>query len=106
MSDTMIERVARAIVANGIGELCWDVISDEHAEMAMRQARAAIEAMREPDETMVAGAMSSHASFLVGDHKPLDEVLTDEAYASARSVFGRAYTAAIDAALQEKPPTT
>lgn len=45
-SNEMVERVAQAIVANGIGELCWDVISDEHAEMAMRQARAAIRAVR------------------------------------------------------------
>jgi hypothetical protein len=52
----MIERVAMAIFRNGIGELVWSSGSDEQHEAAFRQARAAIEAMREPtDEMMDAG---------------------------------------------------
>lgn len=44
----MIERVAQQILKNGVGELLWDVTSEERREIARRQARAAIEAMREP----------------------------------------------------------
>jgi hypothetical protein len=50
--NQMVERVARAIFRNGIGELVWDSGSDEQHEACFRQARAAIDAMRVPTEAM------------------------------------------------------
>jgi hypothetical protein len=58
MSDEMVERVARAICANeGNGELC--VCADEGLPLAqmcrdpVQQARAAINAMRNPPEAVI-----------------------------------------------------
>lgn len=48
----MVERVGRAMVRAGVGELMWDSWDAEMQEVFLRQARAAIEAMREPDQAM------------------------------------------------------
>ena len=47
----MIERVARAILAQGSG-FAWEDYAKEARQHALKQARAAIEAMREPTEKM------------------------------------------------------
>ena len=64
MSD-MVERVARAIYAVDGGK-GWHL----HEKFYVASARAAIEAMREPTEAMVASGESA-ASFGIG--KPKDE---------------------------------
>jgi hypothetical protein len=77
----MVERVARAIFRNGIGELVWDSGSDEQHEACFRQARAAIEAMREPTDAMEAAVHSQYNAY----------------------EFNRMWTVAIDAALTPPP---
>ena len=71
MSD-MIERVARAIHFRGDdqGDGAWSHCQPWLRMVAREQARAAIEAMREPTEAMVASGESA-ASFGIG--KPKDE---------------------------------
>lgn len=63
MAETMIERVARALVAHRINEPGWD---GEVDEFELGQACAAIAAMREPTEDMVeAGARPEFGLALV-----------------------------------------
>jgi hypothetical protein len=57
MSD-MVERVARAIAAAGT-IVDWDEMSVACQEQFTKEARAAIEAMREPTEAMVDAAWAS-----------------------------------------------
>lgn len=56
---TMIERVAQAIYEdrNGRGCIPWNRLPAAHKAPYLSDARAAIEAMREPTETMVAAAL-------------------------------------------------
>ena len=52
----MVEKVARAIHnsdPDGLGALPWDELEDWQREFYISDARAAIEAMREPTEFMV-----------------------------------------------------
>lgn len=54
MDETMVERVARAIMVNRVGGAClvkdWrrEEVDNVHVAQALAQARAAIEAMRDP----------------------------------------------------------
>lgn len=50
----MVERVARALVRNGTGELVFESWDAEMQSVFLRQARAAIEAMREPTDAQLA----------------------------------------------------
>lgn len=54
----MVERVARAIYFRGDdqGDTAWHHCQLWHRDVAREQARAAIEAMREPTEAMVKAA--------------------------------------------------
>ena len=77
----MIERVARALVANfnmsefyddgGISRIKkpWDELSPDAKAYALEQARAAIEAMREPTEEML-DAVSSFEDIANIDQDP------------------------------------
>lgn len=49
----MIERVARAIHCNISSDYCWPYMLDDEKELYRIYARAALIAMREPDEAMV-----------------------------------------------------
>lgn len=67
MSETMVERVARAISADmerGFPprvQSSWETLSDQARETMMLRARAAIAAMREPTEAVLnAGADHMH----------------------------------------------
>jgi hypothetical protein len=68
----MVERVAREIFRNGIGELVWSAASDEQREACYRQARAAIGAMREPTDEMkrVLASAAKHGTEANGDLWP------------------------------------
>lgn len=81
---TKLEKVARAIFqeSQGDGWLKWED-STALREAALRQARAAIEAMRLPSEPMVLAA----SDIFMGAHEPYEE----------------SYTAMIDAVLKEIP---
>lgn len=94
---TMIERVARALLAvdypddvGGEMEYLW---WDRHGETYLRYARAAIEAMREPTEAMIAAIRSAAIDSIYSDgigHSDLEE--------GAEIVI---VSAMIDAALEE-----
>lgn len=62
MSETMIQRVARALYeSKAIPGDDWATESEVHREFCRRQARVAIEAMREPTQAMLdAGADHMH----------------------------------------------
>jgi hypothetical protein len=89
MMTSMIERVARAIYFRGgeHDEKAWQYVQDGKREVVYEQARAAIEAMREPSEAMHDGARD-WSRVLYG--KPIG-------YAAS----GGCYRAMIDAALEE-----
>jgi len=95
MSDSMVERVARALAWHGLTQhgtiVCrWpDDWSQVDADRYRIQARAAIEAMTEPTPWMIVGGNSQLP--VRGEHL----VWTDE-----RTT--RLYTAMITAALEEK----
>jgi hypothetical protein len=106
MTDTMRDRVARAIYmswdASGTADLNWDEIKqaakpgegskpNQSYLFAMRQADAAIEAMREPTDRMLdAGQPQVNLSLEPGEFEflAIDEV-------------ERIFTAMIDAAISE-----
>lgn len=56
--STMVERVARAIYfrADDQGDKAWNHCQSWHRDIAREQARAAIEAMREPTDAMANAA--------------------------------------------------
>lgn len=59
----MIERVARAIYSkrNGVGAKPWSLLPMRHKEPYMDDARAAIEAMREPTKAMLDDVVGPNA---------------------------------------------
>lgn len=70
MMAAMIERVAQAIYEdrNGRGCIPWNKRPAAHKAPYLSDARAAIEAMREPTETMVtAGLRSGPEGYVKGD---------------------------------------
>jgi hypothetical protein len=70
MTNTMIERVARAILKSrwydcepdmyASLETFFDEIDEEHIDQARQDARAAVEAMRELDESMIMVGIEDH----------------------------------------------
>jgi hypothetical protein len=48
----MVEKMARASVRAGVGELDFDQWPEEQKKVFLRQMRSALEAMREPDDAM------------------------------------------------------
>jgi hypothetical protein len=85
----MIDRVAKAIC--GASGMRWDDMLSGARDQFRRDARAAIEAMREPTEAMVKAAQEEtycHSWSSRGEHIEDPEV---------------AWTAMIDAALGEQP---
>lgn len=93
MTESMIEKIAKALVVQQYGERVLEFWPDRlsftvsgppfHADEYRDMARAAIEAMREPTEAMVASASDN---------------LDDEEHA-----IRCAWQAMIDATLSEKP---
>jgi hypothetical protein len=81
MTDDMIERVARVLHLRSDHAPTWDDLGDYWQAEYMLDARAVIEAMREPTETMLADSV-----YFTGD--PV--------------VSERSWQAMIDAAVGEK----
>lgn len=100
MSETMIEKVAKAIYnttgVEGV-TLTWEKAKKGSRDLHMEWARAAIEAMRTPTEEMVRAAVEATS-------EQVDWVngLFGGSYDNATQVFSDAHTAAIDAALKEQ----
>lgn len=90
---TMIERVARAMCADDSPHNDWDSrdMSDFTRDAWRKMAKAAIEAMREPTDEMIA---AGEAEFF--EHLP-------EARDWTLSYTKTAYEAMIDAALKDSP---
>lgn len=78
----MIEKVARIIAVKSTNGLSWDRIPDQFKNEFIEQARAAIEAMREPTKRMLEPVTNADGFFKLSDPK-------------------EAYQAMIDAALEE-----
>lgn len=90
----MVERVARAIYEGRNGKGCkpWSLLTNAHKDPYRGDARASIEAMREPTEAMLAAASEADAlNWSLEDGEGLDGVSWD-----------LAYQAMIDAALSKK----
>jgi hypothetical protein len=92
----MVERVARALyairmeTADGAGlhePYVWETDNNAYREHCLREARAAIEAMREPTEAMVEAGVSAETGKTLGDR------------------VSNCYAAMIDAALTTSPST-
>ena len=94
MTETMIEKVARAIFNSD-----WPVEPADSAEWEelkphyMNNARAALQAIREPSDEMLAPACKTHKP-----GEPMSEVRPEECPAIARR--RRTFTAVIDAILE------
>lgn len=92
MTPSMVERVARALHEKlHPSKTPWDVAPESWRESYRKQARAAIEAMREPMEYMLMSMYCAPEVHQIGDNPK--EV--------ARYKYEKKYTAAIDAALKE-----
>lgn len=101
----MIERVARAIYAADMSddEALFDMMSPSQRDVVLDIARAAIAAMREPTEGMLAGteapgAWGAEPRFVVPvgyENGPI-----------YREQCAEIYQAMIDAALEERPDST
>lgn len=95
MSESMVERVARAIRAVMRRE------DDTEPTVETRYARAAIEAMREPTEEMIEdGCRAIYGPTWDG---PLDKMPGPEMKDVWRKYPRLSFPAMIDAALKEKP---
>lgn len=94
MVESMIERVAKAIVAGDSGpegSVLFDIHWREFGDGYMKGARTAIEAMREPTDAMVhAGVDANHT---------LEAI---EGYPEYPESCANIYRAMIDAALNEQ----
>lgn len=105
MSETMVERVARAI-AEASGAL-WEAEDHEGRALFRRDARAAIEAMREPTDEMVIAGLEAGARH----NKPYEEKIrvtrSSGEFAAALvavssgGLYSTSYQAMVDAALSE-----
>lgn len=98
MSETMIERVARAIYEGRCGRGCkhWRRLLASHRAPYFADARAAIEAMRKPSKDMIADGLYAIQSHM--------DSTTDSIASYDIAVDGTAYhgwVAMIDAALSE-----
>jgi len=97
--DSMIERVARAIYEgrNGIGAVAWAHRQDGYKTPYRIDARAAIEAMREPTEAMVRSCWSLHHPWGERAPAPEERTLMFDDMAAEVSAY---WQTMIDAALQ------
>jgi hypothetical protein len=80
---TMIERVARAIYVAELGPTgdFDDYFWDKHRATYLAQARAAIEAMREPTEAMIAAGGDEQVGSLEGDwNEDIGRYAAEKAY--------------------------
>lgn len=72
MAETVLERVARAIMVNRVGGACFvkdwrkEAAENAHVAQALAQARAAIEILREPTETMCDAGAEAHGAWGFG----------------------------------------
>lgn len=89
----MVERVARAIYdgRNGRGARAWASLPRSHQSPYFSDARAAIEAMREPTDAMLLG----------GHFIAVENACDTQCAAMTDRRMGRAYRAMIDASLHE-----
>jgi hypothetical protein len=94
-SMSMIERVAKAICERPPSGYSWLTQSPSSKRFYEAIARAAIEAMREPTEAMIALG-ESYMDFVLPDG-------FDNTPEGRRAEFKMGFQCAIDAALSEKP---
>jgi hypothetical protein len=99
-SDEMVEWVAKAIALDDAQ--CWEELDAIHAAMFFSFARAAIAAMREPTEAMLAAVVARPDALIAervaeGDEGYAERM--DAAVAVERAALASRWRAMIDAAL-------